>query len=257
MDHQIYLYLVSFVLGTCLGSFYNVCIYRYIEQESIVHPPSHCPNCGHYLKWWENIPILSYIFLRGRCSSCGSSISIRYLVVELLSGIWSVLLVIKYGFSVSYFIFLGIGGIFIILSFIDLEIFILPDILTIPGSILCLLSAPLIGVSIINSLIGALFGSGFFLLIQKGYKFLKGREGLGTGDIKLMFMIGALLGGEAIPFVVFLGSIFGLIGGLIFLRSHSQDTSNPIPFGPFLCASAMVYILIGRDLLNWYLKFIR
>lgn len=253
MTHSIFFAFISFILGACLGSFYNVCIYRYIAGESIVTPRSHCPKCSHVLSWWENIPIISYLILRGRCLKCGEKISIKYLVVELIAAIWALGIYLKFGFSIQFFIFLLFGGIFIILSFIDLEIFILPDELTLPGSILAFLSAPLIGVSFKLSFWGAVVGGGFFLLIQQGYKLIKGREGLGTGDIKLMFMIGALLGVSAIPFVVFVGSIMGLLGGLYYLKKQNQTTQNPIPFGPFLCLAACLYMLIGKEVILWYL----
>lgn len=249
---QLFLYIVTFFVGICLGSFYNVCIYRYIKGESIVFPPSHCPNCGHILSWWENIPLLSYLLLKGRCRKCKETISIRYFIVEFISGMWSFLLMLKYGLSVPYFIFLGFGGVFIILSFIDLEIFILPDELTLTGSIVALMAAPLVGVDFLYSISGAIVGSGMFFLIQKTYKILKDKEGLGTGDIKLMFLFGALLGIEAIPFIIFIGSVTGLIGGILFLKLKRQDSQNPIPFGPFLCFSTMLYILVGKEIMSLY-----
>jgi len=252
-----YIYLFSFVLGICLGSFYNVCIYRYIKEESITSIPSHCPVCGHYLRWWENIPLVSYILLKGKCTKCKSKISIRYFIVELISGVWSLLIVLKFGISFTSLIFLIFGGIFIVLSFIDLKIFILPDILTIPGSILAFLAAPIIGVSTLSSIAGAILGSGFFFCIKRAYRFLRGIEGLGGGDIKLMFMVGALFGTIAVPFVIFIGSIFALIGGFVYLRIQKKDTTNPIPFGPFLCGAAMVYIFIGKELIYWYLNSAR
>ncbi len=249
---QLYLCIISFIVGICLGSFYNVCIFRYIKGESIVSPSSHCPKCGHVLSWWENIPLISYILLKGHCRKCKEKISLKYFVVELISGIWSLLLMIKYGLSIPYFIYLGFGGIFIILSFIDLDIYILPDELTLTGSIVALMAAPLIGVDFLYSISGAIFGAGMFFLIQKTYKILKNKEGLGTGDIKLMFLLGALLGIEAMPFIIFVGSVVGLIGGILFLKIKGQDTQNPIPFGPFLCFSTMLYILIGKEVMSLY-----
>ncbi len=249
-----FFYVFAFVLGACLGSFYNVCIYRYIAEKSIIKPPSHCPQCGHLLSWWENIPIISYLVLKGRCRKCMKKISLRYPIVELISGLWTIAIAIKYHFSISFFIFLMFGGIFIVLSFIDLEIFILPDELTITGSILGFLSAPLIGVDFKSSILGAVVGSGLFFIIQQGYKLIKGEEGLGTGDIKLLFLIGGLLGVSSVPFIIFVGSIFGLIGGLYYLKTKKQDTQNPIPFGPFLCLATCIYILFGKEIISWYLR---
>ncbi len=240
---------ISFILGICLGSFYNVCIYRYINNMSIIRPRSHCPNCKHPLSWWENIPIVSFLILKGRCRVCKKPISIRYPLVELISGIWATLLAIKFGISFKWLIFVFFGGIFIIASFIDLEIFILPDILILPGSLIAIV----LGVFYLYpdwqiSVFGALFGAGMFWVIQVAYKFLRKTEGLGTGDIKLMFLIGALVGYYGVIPAVFLGSVSALLASIFYyMKKSSEGLKTMIPFGPFLCLGAMITILLTKQ----------
>lgn len=245
----------ALLLGLVLGSFYNVCIHRYLEGHSIVSPGSHCPDCKHILSWWENIPLFSYLMLRGRCRKCKSKISLRYPLVEALSGLWALLLVLKFGISWAWLVYLLIGGLLIVASFIDLESFILPDILTLPGGLAALLSAIFIlDMDWRLSLFGGLAGAGGFWLLQQIYKLLKGIEGLGTGDVKLMFLLGALLGLQALPLTVFLGASTGLIASLFFLRKGSSGLQTAIPFGPFLSLGGMLYILVGPEIWLWYLS---
>ncbi|MCF8104073.1 MAG: prepilin peptidase [Desulfohalobiaceae bacterium] len=250
-----YFPLVSTIFGLVLGSFYNVCIHRYLGQISIVSPGSHCPQCGHALSWWENIPLLSYAFLRGACRECRQAISLRYPLVESISGLWALLLALKFGFGWEWLVYLAFGGILIIISFIDLDSFILPDLYTIPGSVCAFLCASLwLPLGWQASLIGALAGGGGFWLIQKGYKALKGIQGLGSGDIKLMFLLGALLGWQALPIMIFISAISGLAVSVFYLlKKDSQGLQTAIPFGPFLSLGGMIYILCGREIWSWYL----
>jgi len=245
--------IFSLILGLCLGSFYNVCIHRYLWGESIVSPPSHCPKCGHRLSWWENIPVVSFIILRGKCHACGEDISPLYPIVEIISGIWSLSIAWKFGLSVPYLIYLIFGGLFIIMSFIDFISYILPDIITIPGAILAFAVSHFLDISFIESALGAIMGAGIFFIIQKLYKGLRGIEGMGGGDIKLMILIGALLGVYAIPFVVFFGALTGLLASIIYLiKDSSEGMSTKIPFGPFLCMGAMTFILFKDAILKLY-----
>lgn len=245
------------VIGLCLGSFYNVCIHRYLTGESIVLPASHCPKCGRRLSWWENLPLVSYLALKGRCRGCGEAISPRYPLVEGLSGVWAVLLALEYGPSAAWLVYMFFGGLFIVMSFIDLEIFILPDVMTLPGAGLAFLSAVFIlDVPVLESVIGALAGAGIFLFIQVVFRVLRGIEGLGTGDIKLMLLIGALLGWKSLPLVVLIGSSLGLVGSVVLMKRANVDArgmQTAIPFGPFLCLGGMVYILYGPSIWTWYL----
>ncbi|MFP4399749.1 MAG: prepilin peptidase [Desulfonatronovibrio sp.] len=248
-------YPASVVIGLCLGSFYNVCIHRFLSGQSIVWPGSHCPACGHSLSWWENIPLISYAFLRGRCSSCSQTISLRYPVVESISGILSLLLAVKFGPELPYIIYLFFCGLLIIASFIDLELFILPDIITLPGAALAFGASFFLPISWQASLLGALIGAGFFLFLQKSYQTIKKIEGLGTGDIKLMLMLGALTGWQGLPVMIFLSAVLGLLGALFYMKKsrNTQAMQTPVPFGPFLALGAVIYILYGETIWLWYL----
>ena len=249
--------LAATVLGLILGSFSNVCIHRYVQGTSIILPSSHCPLCKHKLDWWENIPLISYILLRGRCRSCRETIHWRYPVVEGISGLWALLLALKFGAGAAFAVYILFGQILIIISFIDLEIFILPDIYTLPGSVGALAAAILfLGLPWSASLVGALAGGGTFLILQQGYKWFRGRDGLGTGDVKLMFLLGALLGWQALPLVVFMAAISALAISLIYLRQASaKGLQTAVPFGPFLSLGGMLYILCGPQIWQWYLGF--
>ncbi len=247
------------ILGLILGSFYNVCIHRYLSGESIVKPRSKCPSCGHQLAWWENIPLLSYVILMGRCRACKQRISPRYPAVELLSGLWALGLALEYGLTPVFALYLVIGGILIVASFIDLQIYILPDVLTLPGALLALLGAyfvllPNLGYpTLVDSLIGAAAGAGMFWLLQQLYRRLKGIEGLGTGDIKLMLLLGALLGWQALPIVITASAVTALAASLYYLlKPTGRALETMVPFGPFLSLGGMLYILFGK----YYWRFL-
>jgi len=247
--------VLIFLLGLVLGSFYNVCIHRYLSGESIVSPSSHCPNCLTRLRWWENLPLLSYMILRGRCSSCGEGISARYPAVELISGLWLLALYLEFGLGGAWAVHLLFGGLLIVLSFIDLESFVLPDIMVLPGAAVAFVCTGLVlHLGWLESLLGAVAGAGAFFLLQKGYKFLKGVEGLGSGDIKLMLLLGALVGWRLLPLMVFLSALCGLAVSLIYIYSpRGRGMQTAIPFGPFLSLGAMLTILWGPEIWQWYL----
>ncbi|MFP4071905.1 MAG: prepilin peptidase [Desulfovibrionales bacterium] len=244
--------IISLTLGLLLGSFYTVCVHRYIEGGNIVWPGSHCPQCDHPLSWWENIPVVSFALLRGHCRTCKTPISLRYPTMEAVSGLWALALAVKFGPSWPWVVYMVFGGIFIVASFIDFELFILPDVLTLPGAALAVPAAVfLLELSWQDSLIGALVGAGTFLFLQKAYLILKKIEGLGTGDIKLMLLIGALLGWQALPVMIFLAAALGLVASLFYLRKEgAAGMKTAIPFGPFLCMGAMAYILMGPRIME-------
>lgn len=239
--------LIALILGLMLGSFYNVCIHRYLTGQSVVLPASHCPQCGNTLSWWENIPLLSFILLRGRCRACGKPISWRYPIVEAVSGVWSLLLALQFGPSGAWVAYMATGGLLIIMSFIDFQEFILPDVFTLPGAVLAFAGTTLlVGMPWQDALLGGVIGAGAFWVLQKGYYLLRGVEGLGTGDIKLMLMLGILVGWQGLPMMIFLAALTALAASLGYMaKTAHQGMRTRIPFGPFLSLGAMLQILYG------------
>ncbi len=246
--------ITGLILGLTLGSFYNVCILRYLSETSIVSPPSHCPSCKHPLSWWENIPVLSYVLLMGKCRSCKTSISLQYPLVELLSGGLAMLLALRFGISTTWLVYLILTGMLLVGSLIDIHIFILPDIITLPGAAIALAGSFFLPHGFMSGLMGALAGAGIFLLIQQTYRLLRNIEGLGTGDIKLMLMLGAMTGWQGLPILIFVAALSGLMVSLIYLRKNAgKGMRTAIPFGPFLSMGALVYVLWGQQLWQLYL----
>jgi len=247
--------LTIFLVGAILGSFLNVCIGRIPAGESIVSPPSHCPACGAGISPRDNIPLLSYVLLRGRCRSCGAAISLRYPVVEALTGIMLVLLFHRFGPSPQ----LAVYGVFvaalIVISFIDLDHQIIPDVISLPGIVLGLICAALgQSVPLLDSAIGVLVGGGILYGVAVGYHALTGREGMGGGDIKLLAMIGAFLGWQAVFVTLILGSFAGSVIGIALILVQGKDSRVPIPFGPFLACGALCALAFGDELIRWYLR---
>ena len=247
--------LFAALLGLVLGSFYTVCVHRYISEESIVWPGSHCPACGHPLAWWENIPLFSFLFLRGRCRTCKARIPLRYVIIEAVSGLLALILALRFGPGLPWLVYMLFGGIYITASFIDWELFILPDRLTLPAIPLAVLAAVFgLGMPWTTSVIGGAVGAGGFWFIQLAYRVLRKREGMGTGDIKLMASIGALIGWPLLPIAVFLSALSALAASVVFLRRPDADgLRTQVPFGPFLCLGAMTAALFGRDIMLWLL----
>jgi len=262
---------VGFVFGMVIGSFLNVCIYRLPASQSIVHPRSCCPQCGHLIRAYDNIPVVSYVLLRGRCRDCGAKISIRYPLVELLSGTFAMMVSAKYGVwpeGVAYF---GLIAALIIIIFIDIDHQIIPDEISIPGiHIGFILSFFLPSMSPHESLLGYLFGGGLLFLIAVVYQKIRNEEGMGGGDVKLLAMIGAFIGWKGVFFTIFVASMAGTLAAIIqklctimFLKkAEPADQSLSflkmrIPFGPFLAIGAISYLFFGHQLIHWYLKTVR
>lgn len=248
--------VVFFILGTILGSFANVVILRNQKGQSFVTPGSHCPQCQAPIGWQDNIPILSWIFLRGRCRNCSAKISIRYLIVELLTGALFAMTVYRLGYSwfliEALILVLGL----VIVSFIDLDSFLLPDVFTLPGMALGLFGG-LINPerSFWDALLGFLMGGGFLWAVAYFYYLWRKEEGMGGGDIKLLAWIGAVLGWQSIPFVIISASIVGAVAGLWAASSAKQGLKTVIPFGPYLALGAVFYMLGGHDLAERYIEF--
>jgi len=247
----------AFTLGACIGSFLNVCIYRIPAGESVVSPRSRCPHCGHLIRWYENLPILSYLCLRARCAGCGKGISIRYPLVETLTGF--LFLSTLYHFSLTwatpiYMVF--VAGL-VAITFIDYDHQIIPDVISLPGIVAgfgCSFLIPWVGW--LDSLLGILLGGGLLFAIAFGYEFLTKKEGMGGGDIKLLAMIGAFMGWQAVFPVIFIASLIGTLVGVPLMFLQKADGRLAIPFGPFLSLAAIVWLFYGRDLLQFYFGLI-
>jgi len=235
------------LLGLLLGSFYSVCAHRYVVGQSIVLPPSHCPACGHRLSWWELIPILGYVLARGKCTGCGARISIGYPLLEIVSAAWAALLALKYGPTPLFLLLLAVGGLFIVASAIDLRTFLLPNRLTYPAAVLGIVAGWLTpGVGLQLAVYGAVGGYVVFWLLAVGYRSLRGVDGLGGGDVKLMLAIGGMCGAVGLPMAILMGSVAALVCSPAFLwGGKGKKSSIPIPFGPFLCFGAMAQALLG------------
>lgn len=243
-----------FALGCCLGSFLNVCIYRLPLSLSVVAPRSFCPHCQAPVRAYDNIPLLSYLLLRGKCRNCRAAISWRYPMVEALTGGVTLALFLKLGFSPAFFSFLIFSAALIVITFIDLDHRIIPDIISLPGIAIGFLLALLgISITIKESLIGILAGGGALFVVAFVYEAVTKREGMGGGDIKLLAMIGAWLGWQAILFTLFLASLSGTLigGGAMLIQKEGRHYA--IPFGPFLAFSALAYVFFGPQLIDWYL----
>ena len=243
----------SVLFGLCLGSFANVCIYRIPLNKSIVHPPSSCPQCGGRIRYYDNIPVISYLFLLGRCRQCKASVSWRYPLVEILMALLSLALFIRFGYHPQYFLFLLFAGTLLTLSFIDLDHKILPDVLTLPGiAVGWAVSFLPGGISWLDSLIGLVSGGGALYLVAALYARITGREGLGGGDMKLLAMIGAWLGWISLPLIVLMSSLSGAVIGSVFILVGGKSVRTQIPFGPFLSLGALSYLFFGREISIWY-----
>ena len=244
----------AFVFGLVFGSFLNVCIHRIPEGASLVSPPSHCPACGTRIRFYDNIPVISYILLRGRCRSCGRTISPRYPIVELITGLLSLALALKHGPGVESLLSLAFLSALLVASFIDLQHQIIPDVISLPGILLGLAQSFTHWgtVSWMDSAIGAAAGGGFLYAVAWGFKRMTGKEGMGLGDVKLLAMIGAWMGWRGLPFIVMLSSLTGILigGGALLLTKKGLRVR--IPFGPFLSIGAFLLFFFGPQIRRIY-----
>ena len=246
--------LFAFVFGMVVGSFLNVCICRMPKNESIVSPPSHCPNCSYQIRWYDNIPVVSYLFLRGKCRGCGTRISLQYPLVELLNGLLTLFLFLRFGPTLVFAALFLFCSALVVITFIDIEHQIIPDEISLSGIVVgFVLSFIINGHTWLNSLLGILLGGGSLLLVAWSYQRLTGKEGMGGGDIKLLAMMGAFLGWKAVPFIIFASSLVGSLIGITIMLLQKKDSKLAIPFGPYLAFGAVLYIFYGKLLIRWYL----
>lgn len=242
------------VFGMVVGSFLNVCICRMPKNESIVFPPSHCPGCSYQIRWYDNIPLVSYLLLKGKCRGCGAHISLQYPLVELLNGILSLFLFLRFGPTLAFAALFLFCSALVVITFIDIEHQIIPDEISLPGiAVGFVLSFFLKGHSWLNSLLGILLGGGSLLLVAYVYQRLTGKEGMGGGDIKLLAMMGAFLGWKAVPFIILASSLVGSLVGVSLMLIQKKDSKLAIPFGPYLAFGAVLYVFYGKPLILWYL----
>jgi len=245
--------IISFIMGACIGSFLNVCIFRIPESKSIVSPGSACPKCSTYLKFYDNFPIISYIVLLGKCRTCSEPISVRYPLVELLTGLLAVACVIRFGITIDCFIYYIFICALVVITFIDLDHQIIPDVISLPGIPIGLMASLLLAsLSFKDSLIGMLIGGGSLFLVAWGYQFITGKEGMGGGDIKILAMIGAFIGWQGVCFTIFVASATGSLIGAVLMLFAKKDLKFAVPFGPFLSIGAIAYLFFGPELIFWY-----
>jgi leader peptidase (prepilin peptidase) / N-methyltransferase len=250
------LVVVSIMFGAIVGSFLNVCIIRLPKEESIIIPGSHCPQCNHPIKFYDNIPLISYLLLGGKCRYCKRSISAQYPLVEGTTAISSLLLFLKWGLSLSYFFYFSFVAALIIITVIDLYHQIIPDVISIPGIGVGLLGALIIPhITFFNSLLGILLGGGSLFVVATLYQWFFKREGMGGGDVKLLAMIGAFLGWDAVILTILLSSLIGSITGIIIMVLKGKDFKYAIPFGPFLSLGAVIALFYKNEIISWYLQF--
>jgi leader peptidase (prepilin peptidase)/N-methyltransferase len=258
------LYIFIFIFGALIGSFLNVCIYRIPQGLSIIRPSSRCPACGTPIKVYDNIPILSYMLLLGKCRTCGAKLSVRYPLVEFLNAALYVFLFYRFGpgspwvlFSYALFV-----SSFIVIFFIDLDHQIIPDGITLPGILLAVVlgstvlpdpfsRSELLGFK--TSIIGFLAGGGSFYLIAIAGKSVLKKDAMGGGDIKMMAMVGGLLGWKGVLLTTFCGSLFGSIIGVSLILVKGREWGSRIPFGPYLVTGALISLFWGQDIFMWYL----
>jgi len=250
--------IISIILGALVGSFLNVCISRLPKEESIIWPGSHCPYCKKPIRFYDNIPLVSYVLLMGKCRHCKNSISIQYPLVEGITALSSLFLIIKLDFSLSYFFYFAFVAALIVITVIDLYHQIIPDVISLSGIGVGLISSLILPkITFLNSLFGVLLGGGSLFLVATCYQWLFKREGMGGGDVKLLAMIGAFLGWKAVILTILLSSLIGSITGILIMVVKGKDFKYAIPFGPFLSLGAVISLFYGESLMNWYLYLSR
>lgn len=248
---MILLTIIAGIFGLLFGSFANVCVYRIPRHESVSYPGSHCPACGQAIAWYDNVPLLSYLLLRGRCRHCGTHIALRYPLLEGLMGISWAWLTWHFGPTLALLMALMLVTMLWILTLIDLETGLLPDALTVPGIGLGMAFSFWIG-DPLSSLIGIVAGYGVFWLLARLFLLATKREGMGHGDFKLLAMLGAFFGWQALPFIVFISSLSGAVVGSLYLWLSRRGMRAAVPYGPFLAVAGVAWLLWGSGM-RWYL----
>lgn len=259
----LFLLPAALILGAVVGSFLNVVILRLparmLEEstETIAWPPSRCPACRQGIRWYDNIPLLSFIWLQGRCRACGAAISWRYPLVEAAMALLSAALLLRFGPEVQYPVYFIFSAALLAIFFIDLDHQLIPDVISLPGIALGFAAALLPGgIGWQAAGLGILLGGGSFYLVALGYYLITRREGMGGGDIKLLAMLGAFLGWQALPFIILASSLLGLVVGVGAMVRQGRGGRSVIPFGPFLVIAAWLWLFFPAQVDHlWQLFF--
>ncbi|WP_455244404.1 prepilin peptidase [Petrachloros mirabilis] len=246
-------YVIAGTVGALIGSFLNVCIYRLPRGESIVWPGSHCPSCGTPIAFYDNIPVLSYLWLRGRCRTCHTPIPIRYPVVESTNALGYLALLWAFGLTWTTVLYAILFSSLLVVTGTDLSHKIIPNAVTLPGIVLGLLgAATVLPVGMTNALLGVAVGGGILWALAWASPYLFGKEGMGGGDIKLLAMIGAFLGWKPALLTIMIGSLVGSVVGISLMALRFLKRDEYIPFGPFLVLGALLSLFFSQPLLDWY-----
>jgi len=249
--------IAALVFGLIIGSFLNVCIFRIPREKSIVNPPSSCPGCDTPIKPWDNIPVISYLFLAGKCRKCGQKISLRYPAVELLNALLYIAATLQFGMGWHLPLILAFISAMIVITFIDLDFQIIPDVITVPGMIVGLAASHFLFpdpfakdslLGFVNSIIGLLSGGISFYLIA-----YLSRGGMGGGDVKMMAMVGTFMGWKGVLLTTLIGSLTGSLVGVGLMIFKGAGRKTKIPFGPFLSLGSLATLFFGQIILEWYL----
>lgn len=256
--------LAAFIFGAVIGSFLNVCIYRIPRDESIIRPASRCTSCGKPVRFYDNIPLVSYILLMGKCRYCKTKLSFRYPMIEFLNAVLYVIVLEKFYAGppwvlLVYFVFVSS---LVVIFFIDLDYQIIPNSITLPGIPLAvvlgstILPDPFFRYELLGlkaSIVGLVAGGGFFYLVAILGKAILKKEAMGGGDIKMMAMVGGLLGWKGVILTTFMGSLLGSITGVLLILLKGREWGSRIPFGPYLALGALISLFWGQDIFRWYL----
>jgi leader peptidase (prepilin peptidase) / N-methyltransferase len=266
--------IIVFLFGLIIGSFLNVCILRIPGGKSIVLPSSACPKCGAPIRPYDNIPVLSWLMLRGKCRACKTPISPMYPIVELLTGLLFLACFYAFGLTPEALKWAAFAAIMVVLVFTDLRERILPDVVNFTGFgiglAFSLFTKPIDGtalwianhvfdfppptpvLSFVDAILGAAVGSGLLWIVSEGYFRLRGREGMGLGDVKMMLMAGAFLGVKRVLLTIFVGAVLGSVLGILFILVRRKGSDYELPFGTFLGAAALLVVFYGTPAVNWY-----
>jgi len=246
--------IMAALFGAVVGSFLNVAIHRLPRGESIVLPSSHCPSCSAPIASYDNIPIISYLFLRGRCRSCNARISLRYPIVEAANAFLWALVVQRFGIGAEGLVWAAYSSALIVVTGIDLDHRLIPDAITLPGMALGLAASLFMPITFLDSLAALFLGGGFFYAVAVISDFLLGKPGMGGGDIKLTAMIGAFLGVKNMAFAVLAALCSGSIVAIILIVLGIKTRKDVIPFGPYLALGGITALFWGEPVIEWYLK---